>query len=690
MGMSQAVVRGIDDSRRSRCAIMFTDILGFTRLMQKEEQKTIQKLESHRRQLELLHQKFEGRIIQYYGDGSLSVFDSPAQAVRCAMAIQESATRLQLPLKIGLHYGDIVEKGSAVYGDGINVASRIESIGVARSVLFSEQIWKEIKDQNFKVRSLGSLRFKHVSRPIKVLSLVHEDLVVPDKTALEGKLQDRTGRKYKTILIATILAFCIALVSLWRYNQHLNALLNEEITTIGVMPFRIAGISNLDAGFQSGLLENLVTHLSSFYGLQVLSSRATESYVDSPRRPREIGEELGVSHLLYGTCRQGPNDSVRINLELVDVRNGRNVWAKSVNRKPEDFFTDPVDISSDLAEFLEARHNPYKDEEAESSSRLSLTSYRLITEAREESGKRTAEGFLLANQLLEMAIKRDSSLALGYALLSQNYSLMHAYGFLGIDDALSNAEKNGGMALFLDRNLAEGYASNALMQYVFFQAEPQDILDLLQQAVLLRPSYDYAYHLMGSIYFNLQDYEMAANYFSLAIKLNPDEFLYRRMQAVTAEEMGDVKKARRLYAQLLAKFPDHPETKIILAQYYSSIKENRKAEQLLKEVPDQLEVWKARLSIAIMNDQLTEAKQLIQKISGRYTDQDLDHLLVQYYDKTGDVQKVWTILDQAVKEKRVWLKEIQMYQLNVFKQNPQRYRSLLDSVQINPLPVRIG
>lgn len=682
MVMSQAVIREIDDSRRAHCAIMFTDILGFTQLMQREEQKTIHKLESHRNQLEILHEQFGGRIIQYYGDGSLSVFDDPAEAVRCAVAIQDNANRLSLPLKIGIHLGDIVEKGSAVYGDGINVASRIESVGVAKSILFSEALWKEIRNKGFAAESLGSLYFKHVAKPIKVLSLVHPGLVVPDKNSIEGKLQDRTGKRYKAILLATVLFFCIALGSLWRYNVYLNELLNDDITTVGVMPFRIAGVNNLDAGFQSGLLENLVTQLSSFYGLQVLSSRATEPYAQSKQKPTEIGNELGVSHLLYGTFRQGQNDSIRINMELVDVRNGRNVWAKSVNRKPEDIFADPVDLSSDLAAFLEARENPYKDDDVEATARLSLTSYRLITEAREEVFRRTEEGFILANQLLEMAIARDSTLALGYALLSQNYSLMHAYGYMDSREALQNAEQNGGMSLYLDRNLAEGYVSNALMQYVFCLTPPQEILDLLQQAVLLRPSYDYAYHLMGKIYSDLQNYEMAANYFSLAIKLNPDEFLYQKMLAATFEATGEVKKSRKLYSHLQAKFSDVLDVKVALLKYYLSVNDTRKAERLLKEIPDEFEILKTKLAIAIEKDQLSDAEKLIEEITISQPNADLDHLMVSYFDKKGEVEKVWAILDKAAENRQLWLKDIKSMKLHTILSEPGRYEELLERVQL--------
>lgn len=677
MGMSQAVIREIDDSRRSQCAIMFTDILGFTSLMHRDEQRTIQKMESHRTQLEILHQKYGGEIIQYYGDGSLSVFNTAIDALHCALAIQENVLRLKLPLKIGIHKGDIVRKGSAVYGDGINVASRIESIGVAYSILFSEAIWEDIKHDDFESRSLGSLHFKNVDKPLKVRALVSEGLVVPDKNALEGKLENRQGRRYKAILLGTVLVFLLAITGLWRYNMYLNSLLEDDITTMGVMPFRFDGVTSLDASFQSGLLENLVTYLSSFHGMQVLSSRSTEVYANSTERPSEIGKELAVSHLLYGTLRQGPDDSIRINMELVDVRNGRNIWAQSYNRKPEDLFMDPVDISSDLASFLEARENPYRLEGAGETKRMSPTTFRLIAEAREEADKQTAESFVLSNDLLTLAIAKDSSLALGYALLSQNYSLMHAHGFLETGQAQEMAEQNGGMALYLDRNLAEGYASNALMQYVFFQSEPQEILDLLQEAVLLRPSYAYAYHLMGKVHYDLGEFEMAGNYFQLALKLNPDNFSNLHMMAKTARALGDRRLAGKLFEKLRTKYPDQTDTKLALIDYYMSREDYDKVRKLSEELGDPFKTLQTGLQLAVSRGELEAAGEIVQRLAVEFPAEDPGMPLVVYYDKTGDVSRAWQILDRALSNKATWLKDIKHTDLQLKEQDTERFNELL-------------
>ena len=663
---------------------MFTDIIGFTGLMRKDEHKTIHKLESHRQYLEVLHEEFDGRIIQYYGDGSLSIFKSPSKAVSCALSIQEHVRRLGFPLKIGIHLGDVVEKGAAVYGDSVNVASRIESIGIADSILFSEGIWRAIKNEGFEAKRIGALRFKHVNRPIKVYGLIHDELAVPDKNHLDGKLADRSKKKNQIRFAGIIIIFLVALGLLWQRNLALNSLLDGEITTVGVMPFRIVGINNLDQNFRSGLLENLVTNLSSFYGLQVVSSRATEPYAQSTKKPKEIGKELGASHLLYGTCREGASDSIRINLELVDVRNGRNVWAKAFSKTPEDLFANQIDISNDLASFLEAKENPFKDPEEEDIPGMSITSYRLIKEARAEASTRTRSGLSNAIKLLELVIDRDSTLALGYALLSQHYAQMHINGYLDADEAQKQAEKYGGQAFFYDRNLAEAYASQALLNYAFFLTEPTEIIELLQQAVQLRPSYDYAYFLLGKVHFDLEDYEMADNYFSLATKINPDEYTYHDMVARTVEMIGNHRKAESIYKKLNRRFPDDLQPKLSLIRHYAETENHRVLQHLLQDLPSGFDQRKAQLLAEIQSERIDEATNSIKDLKASFPDKDLGDLMLTFYDKQENNQGAWEILDSAIEQRRIWLKEIKVKDLSENIRRDPKYQQLLERIGLVP------
>jgi len=180
-------------SNRRLAAIMFTDIAGYTAMMQEDEARAITLRTRHREVFEREHANHRGNIIQYYGDGTLSVFDSAVDAAACAVAMQRQfAEAPQVPLRIGIHTGDIIINETEVIGDGVNVASRVESIAIPGSVLVSETVYDNLKNQpDFPGRSLGKFTFKNVTKPIEVFSLTSEGLKNPDPKQLSGKFLKR-------------------------------------------------------------------------------------------------------------------------------------------------------------------------------------------------------------------------------------------------------------------------------------------------------------------------------------------------------------------------------------------------------------------------------------------------------------------------------------------------------------------
>lgn len=182
-------------STRRLAAIMFTDIAGYTALMQTDEPRAIALRQRHREVFERQHAAYRGQIVQYYGDGTLSVFDSAVDAVSCAVAMQREFQQApHVPLRIGLHTGDILITETEVIGDGVNLASRVESMAVPGAVLVSESVFDQIKNQpEFEGKSLGMFTFKNVTKPIEVFAIVSEGLEVPNPKSLSGKFLKRTS-----------------------------------------------------------------------------------------------------------------------------------------------------------------------------------------------------------------------------------------------------------------------------------------------------------------------------------------------------------------------------------------------------------------------------------------------------------------------------------------------------------------
>jgi class 3 adenylate cyclase len=176
---------------RQLAAIMFTDIVGYTKLMQQSESTAVVMRDKHRAVFDKAHQVHHGKTIQYYGDGTLSIFSNTLEAVRCGIMIQrELAGHPKVPLRIGIHLGDVLLSDSDIVGDSVNIASRVESMGVAGAILVSDKVWEETKNQNdIKYQPLGTFHFKNDHQSRNIYAVKGDGLVIPETHQLSGKLE---------------------------------------------------------------------------------------------------------------------------------------------------------------------------------------------------------------------------------------------------------------------------------------------------------------------------------------------------------------------------------------------------------------------------------------------------------------------------------------------------------------------
>ena len=178
-----------EQKNRRLAAVMFTDIVGYTAFMQGDEKLAIKLRAHHREVFEQQHQLYQGEVIQYYGDGTLSIFKSAIQAVKCAIEIQQLLQKGEaVPIRIGIHMGDIVFNKTEVYGDGVNFASRIESIGVAGSILVSGKLNDELENhKDIFSSSLGQFELKNIAKPVEIFAISNDGIKVPQAIELKGK-----------------------------------------------------------------------------------------------------------------------------------------------------------------------------------------------------------------------------------------------------------------------------------------------------------------------------------------------------------------------------------------------------------------------------------------------------------------------------------------------------------------------
>ncbi|MBC8484832.1 MAG: adenylate/guanylate cyclase domain-containing protein [Ignavibacteria bacterium] len=217
----------LKQGQRILAAIMFTDMVGYTALTQEDEKKSKEFRDRHREVLQNCTKKHNGKTLQYWGDGTLTIFDSAVEAVNCAIEIQRELQREpKIPLRVGIHVGDIVYDQEGIYGDGVNLASRLETLSISGGVLISYKVNDEIKNQQgLSTKSMGEFELKNVKKPIEVFAITNEGLVIPKLEELKKKAR-RRGRI--NVVLISILAVFLILVTFFIYKYGDLILNNSE------------------------------------------------------------------------------------------------------------------------------------------------------------------------------------------------------------------------------------------------------------------------------------------------------------------------------------------------------------------------------------------------------------------------------------------------------------------------------
>jgi class 3 adenylate cyclase/TolB-like protein len=334
--------------KRLLSAIMFSDIEGYTRVMEEDEKTGRSMARRYREVLQEGLNLYEGTLIKTYGDGSLCIFTSAVQAVRCAYYIQlELQKTLMVPLRIGLHMGDIVIDNDELYGAGVNAASRIESMGVAGSILVSGTISKEIKNQHeFQMVSLGFFEFKNIEYPMEVFALRNEGLVVPEAGTLKGKFKKKARKLNPLFYIIGI--FLILAIGWWAGRQP-SAVEGGVIQGMAVLPFQSSSGTEDQEIMRDGIHDGLISELGQLGSVRVVDKKSTLLFTQSNKTLQEISQDLEVDGIVTGDLSVS-EDSVLLNLRLVKTLPEEKVlWSSIYERKIDEILRLYQDVRTDIA-----------------------------------------------------------------------------------------------------------------------------------------------------------------------------------------------------------------------------------------------------------------------------------------------------------------------------------------------------
>jgi len=417
---------------RQLAAIMFTDMVGYTAMMQSDENQAKANRDRHRDVLERIIAAHYGITLQYYGDGTLSVFGSAVEAAEAAVKIQQELQQEPvINLRIGIHVGDVAYDDDGIYGDGVNVASRIESISTPGSVLISGKLYDEIKNHpGLPATSLGSFKFKNVQRPLFVYALGSEKLLIPTKEQLKGRIA-------------------------------------ETAKSIAVLPFVNMSTDPENEFFSDGISEEIINALTRIEGLQVTSRTSSFAFKGKNEDVREIGKTLGVENVLEGSVRKAGN-RVRITAQLIKSVDGYHIWSEVYDRDLEDIFAVQDEISRKITNTLRQKLSSSDAETPLIETKTeNLKAYNLYLKGLYYFDQWIPEKVKKAITCFEEAIEVDTNFSLAYAGLAWAYSFMGAMGQLKAEMAFPKAETYAHQALENDYQNAESHSALALVKFFY-------------------------------------------------------------------------------------------------------------------------------------------------------------------------------------------------------------------------------
>jgi adenylate cyclase len=537
----------LSDGERRLAAIMFTDIVGYTHLSQDNESLAVELLEEHRGILRPVFLAHGGTEVKTIGDAFLVEFKSALEAVLCAAEMQkkmaqrnaETVPSRRLELRIGIHVGDVIHGQGDIYGDAVNVASRIESLAEPGGVCISQQVFDQIRNKTqFSIDKLGEVELKNVDLPMTL---------------------------YRVTLVGN--------------RASVGANHSGPRDRLAVLPFVNISPDKNDEYFADGLTEELIAKLSEVKGLKVIARTSVMNYRKKEKNVSEIAAELQVGSIIEGSVRKA-GDRIRISVQLIDPRTQEHIWSSNYDSKLDDIFAIQSDVASKVATSLSAEffsQDARKDTESIEAYTLYLRAMQLSYDTNEASTRETLT-------LFQRAVAKDPGYARAYAGLADAWRMRGGIGHEDFVLATRNAEAAALRALELDPKLAEAHSAMAGVHSMLdrFDAE----LVEAEAAVRINPNLSEAYVSLGVVASIMGSPLKALLMFKRAYELDPLSFGASEALATSATWAGDDGLASDILARMREFNPKEPKAYLCTADYYMERRDFAEAQKMIDAARD--------------------------------------------------------------------------------------------------------
>jgi adenylate cyclase len=583
-----------DDVKRKLTAIFSADVVGYSRLMGEDELATIQTLTSYKETMTKLIKHYRGRVLDAIGDNLMAEFASVVDAVQCAVEVQQvlSSKNEELPenrkmlFRIGINLGDVIEEGDRIYGDGVNIAARVESLAEGGGVCISGSAFEQIENKlALGYQYMGEHTVKNIAKPVKVYRVPMGPV-----TEKEKKIAIRGWHKVAVGAVAIVILAGIATV-LWHYywrpspppievaSVERMAFQLPEKPSIAVLPFTNMSEDPKQEYFSEGITENIITALSKCTELFVIARTSTSKYKGKPVELRQVAEELGVRYVLEGSVQRA-GGRVRITAQLCDAINGHHLWADRYDGDVVDMFALQDDIAVKTLKAVQVTLTEGKKEYLFGESTDNLDAFEKYSEAMFKTYRNIGR----RRQLLREAIELDPKFVSAYVWLGWSYMFGVWIGFTkSPEEDIEKAYQLTQKALSLNDSAASPHS--LLGKIHMTKRKWKESLEEGKRAVAANHNSAWAHMWLGCIYGFYGKPEESIYWLEKAFRLDPyPEPTYFSVLAMTYTIWGRYDEAIEAYKKVLHMNPGLVIAYIGLALNYSLSGRKEKAQEAAAEV----------------------------------------------------------------------------------------------------------
>lgn len=543
-------------AKRKLSAILSADVKGYSRLMGQDELATVRTLTTYRELMATLIKQHRGRVVDSPGDNLLAEFVSVVDAVECSVKIQNElkARNAELPenrkmeFRIGVNVGDVIQEGERIYGDGVNIASRIEGLADGGGISVSGTVYDQIENKlALGYEYQGEHTVKNIAKPIRVYRVLMEPVAT------------QTGSV-----------------------KHLE---RPDKPSIAVLPFANMSGDPEQEYFADGISEDIITALSKFRWFFVIARNSTFTYKGKTVNVKQVAQDLGVRYVLEGSVRKAGN-RVRITAQLIDAPNNYHLWAERYDRDLEDIFAVQDEITQSIVTSVGPEFLSAEMQRAQRKDVRSLAAWDCVMRATSLHSRYTKQDIAEAQRLLRKAIEVDPISAEGFCLFAFTHLMQVQFGWSeSADQSIQEAAKAAQSAVAIDDRDALAHTALGLVDLISRRYD--DAIRRLERAIDLNPSLANAYGALGQALALAGEYDRAVTQINKAIRLSPrDPFMVYWFGhlglAAFAEERYD--EACEWGVKSIQENPQFPGGHRILAASYGQLGRMQEAQTALKEL----------------------------------------------------------------------------------------------------------